>query len=291
MVEIRSAEVTVNGVRSPVLLSGPDSDPTAVVFIHGNPGSSHDFRGLLTAVGAHARCVAPDMPGFGQADKPRDFPQSAIGHAQHLDGLLEQLGIERVHLVLHDFGGLWGLAWAAGHIDRVASVTLINTGVLTEHKWHWPARLWITPRVGELIMRLTTPFSFKTIIQYGYAFKPAPTALPADFLAHMAADFDADTRDSVLRLYRDSAHAGEAGPLMGYALRQFDLPALVIWGARDHFLPVRHAEQQRAAFPSAQIVIIDEAGHWPLITHADRTEAAVLGFLRPRLTASTTSAN
>lgn len=290
MSEPNTTEVIVDGVRSPVMTSGPQDSSTAVVFVHGNPGSSHDFRGLVAAVGPLARCVALDMPGFGRADKPRDFPQTAVGHADHLDGALAQLGIDRVHLVLHDFGGLWGLAWAAGHVDRVASVTLIDTGILLEHRWHWPARMWLTRGLGELSMRLSTTPAFKAVIQYGYAFKPAPVPLPADFLAHMAADFDAGTRDSVLRLYRDSRHAGDASALMAYALRQFDFPALVIWGGRDYYLPVKHAREQLEAFPGARLVILDDAGHWPMITHPQQTEAAVVDFLRDVISGEAESA-
>ncbi|MGH3954398.1 Haloalkane dehalogenase [Mycobacteroides salmoniphilum] len=283
MADLRTSQVIVDGVRSPLLIAGPDSGETAVVFIHGNPGSSHDFRGLLAAVGDHARAVALDMPGFGQADKPSGFPQNAVGHASHLDGVLAELGITNVHLVLHDFGGLWGLTWAAAHLGQVASITLMNTGAVSEHRWHWPARLWLTRRIGELVMRLTTTAAFKLVIQYGYALKPAPTRLPADFLTHMARDFDSDTRDAVIRLYRSSHHLGEFGEPLAYLLRQHDIPALVIWGARDHFLPVKHAHQQLRAFPSAQLVILDKAGHWPLITHADETQTAVTDFLEPLL--------
>ncbi|QCH26197.1 alpha/beta fold hydrolase [Mycobacteroides salmoniphilum] len=283
MADLRTSHVTIDGVRSPLLLAGPDRGDTAVVFIHGNPGSSHDFRGLLGAVGDHARAVALDMPGFGQADKPSGFPQNAVGHAIHLDGVLAELGITNVHLVLHDFGGLWGLTWAAAHLNQVASITLMNTGAVSGHRWHWPARLWLTRRLGELVMRLTTTAAFKLVIQYGYALKPAPTRLPAEFLAHMARDFDSDTRDAVIRLYRASHHLGEFGEPLAYLLRQHDIPALVIWGARDHFLPVKHAHQQLQAFPSAQLVILDTAGHWPLITHAAETETAVTAFLTPLL--------
>ncbi len=60
-----------------------------------------------------ARAVAPDMPGFGRADKPRDFPYSWPAMPSFLDGVLGELGIDRVHLVVHDFGGPWGMEWAA----------------------------------------------------------------------------------------------------------------------------------------------------------------------------------
>ena len=68
--------------------------------------------------GAFARSVAFDMPGFGKADKPRDFEYSTPGEARFLDAALTELGIERVYFVLHDLGGPWGVEWAAGHPDR-----------------------------------------------------------------------------------------------------------------------------------------------------------------------------
>ncbi|OHU79039.1 alpha/beta fold hydrolase [Mycobacteroides chelonae] len=286
MSDIRTGEVIIDGVRSPLLLAGPAQGSTAVVFIHGNPGSSHDFRGLLGAVGEHVRAVAPDMPGFGQADKPRDFPQNAVGHATHLDGILAHLGITNVHLVLHDFGGLWGLTWAAAHLDKVASVTLMNTGAIVEHRWHWPAQQWVRRPMGELAMRLTVPRVFKLVVQHAYSFKPWPVRLPADFLAHMAKDFDAGTRDAVLRLYRASRHIAEFGDALAYLLQTKDIPALVIWGRRDHFLPVKHAHQQLAAFPSARILLLEKAGHWPMITHAAETETAIRDFLIEQLSES-----
>ena len=67
---------------------------------------------------AFARVIALDMPGYGGADKPRDFPYTVDGYAAHLTGALDQLGVRRVHLVLHDFGGPWGLQWAADQPGR-----------------------------------------------------------------------------------------------------------------------------------------------------------------------------
>nr|WP_256354579.1 MULTISPECIES: alpha/beta fold hydrolase [unclassified Variovorax] len=72
----------------------------AIVFVHGNPGSSKDWISLLREVQTLSRAIAPDMPGFGQADKPGDFDYSVAGYARHLDMLLVAEGIERVHLVL-----------------------------------------------------------------------------------------------------------------------------------------------------------------------------------------------
>src|SRR5438552_16726608 len=107
----RSRVVEVDGIRSPLLEAGPEAASEAVVFVHGNPGSSEDWARLVERAGELARAVAWDHPGFGQASKPRDFPYTVEGYAAHLGRVLESLGIERVHLVGHDFGGPWGLAW------------------------------------------------------------------------------------------------------------------------------------------------------------------------------------
>jgi pimeloyl-ACP methyl ester carboxylesterase len=107
---VRPSEIVVDGVRSPVIEAGPSDRREAVVFIHGNPGSRLDWYDLVTRTGVFARAVAFDAPGFGQADKPRSFEATVPGYAAYIQGALSELGIERAHLVLHDFGAPWGFA-------------------------------------------------------------------------------------------------------------------------------------------------------------------------------------
>src|SRR3954453_18847905 len=85
--------VTVAGVRSPVLTAGPDGAEEAGVFVDGVQGAGREGAALLGRVGEFARAVAPDMPGFADADKPRDFPYNVDGYARDLDGGLAALGI------------------------------------------------------------------------------------------------------------------------------------------------------------------------------------------------------
>src|SRR5437764_6467229 len=138
---LATTEVVVDGFRSPVLHAGPEDHDEAVVFVHGNPGPKEDWSDLLERVGGFARAVAPDMPGYGAADKPRDFSYTVEGYAEHLAGVLDQLGVRRAHLVMHDFGGPWGLNWAVRLLFAFAGATEINTGVLLDHKWHSYARI------------------------------------------------------------------------------------------------------------------------------------------------------
>jgi pimeloyl-ACP methyl ester carboxylesterase len=148
--ELHTRSITINGVSVPILAGGLESSDEAVVFVHGNPGSGRDWELLAGEVSKFARSIAPDMPGFGRADKPADFAYTVQGYADYLAALIQELGIRRVHLVLHDFGGPWGLAWAAIHPDSFASLVLINTGILSGYHWHYMARIWRMPMIGEL---------------------------------------------------------------------------------------------------------------------------------------------
>ena len=88
MAEVSVGRESVAGVSSLVRSSGPGEAREAVLFLHGNPGSSEDWADLLARTGELARAVAPDMPGFGKADRPRDFDYTVDGYARHHDGLL-----------------------------------------------------------------------------------------------------------------------------------------------------------------------------------------------------------
>jgi pimeloyl-ACP methyl ester carboxylesterase len=159
-VSLRYTEATIAGIRSPLIEGGTATAEEAVVFVHGSPGSSRDWEDLGAQVSAFARTVALDMPGFGRAQKPEHFDYTAEGSARHLARALTELGIHRVHLVPHDFGGPWGLAWAAAHPDSFASAVLLNTGAWLDYHWHFHARMWQRPVLGELYMAMTSRTSF-----------------------------------------------------------------------------------------------------------------------------------
>jgi pimeloyl-ACP methyl ester carboxylesterase len=248
------------------------------VFVHGNPGSGEDWRALLEQTGAFARAVAPDMPGFGRADKPRDFDYSVEGYADFLDALLTELGIDRAHLVLHDFGGPWGMEWAARHPARVASVVLVNTGVFVRHRWHSLARIWQTPVLGEVFQATATWPLFRVLTNRGQKRK-----LPRDFLHHMYhVNYTRPTRRAVLKLYRATRtrRAREQGDRQAAALLPHDLPALVVWGARDPYLSMELARAQTEVFPRARLEVLPDSGHWPFADDPERTAALVVPFLR-----------
>ena len=95
---LRKNSVSIEGIRSPLVEAGPVDHEEAVVFVHGNPGSTRDWEGLSRCVGEFARTISMDMPGFGVADKPAHFDYSVAGYARHLGLLLAERGVQRAHL-------------------------------------------------------------------------------------------------------------------------------------------------------------------------------------------------
>lgn len=277
MTEVRERELVVDGLRTVLAESGPADAEEAVVFVHGNPGSALDWHDLMGRTGDFARSIAMDMPGFGRADKPRDFAVPVEGYARFLTGALNELGVRRVHLVLHDFGGPWGLGWAGLNQDEFASVVLLNTGILVGFELHSTGRMWARPVVGELVMAATSRGAFTKALSQGEG-RP----LPRSYLDQMYDHYDRATRRTVLRLYRkrpDDDVLRAASKLF----RGLDRPALVVWGGMDPFVPIRHAEQQCESFPRAEVVVLEESGHWPFADDPEGVANAVVPFLRAQV--------
>jgi pimeloyl-ACP methyl ester carboxylesterase len=184
-----------------------------------------------------------------------------------------------VHLVVHDFGGPFAIAWAATHPDAFASAVVFNTGSASQRTWHLMARLWRTPIVGELVMAATNRIAWRRALQAGQA-RPLPRA----FIDRMYDDYDRGTRRAVLKLYRATDLPYPPALAWTATLRELDRPALIVWGARDPFIGPRGPEALRAnVFPSAEVVMLEESGHWPFIDDPERACEPAVRFLRTRI--------
>lgn len=270
---LRRTRVGAGGTQSRAIEAGPEEADEAVVFVHGNPGSCDDWERLAGAVGAAGvRAVALDLPDFGETIAPAGFAHDVPAYAGFLDAALGALGVERVHLVIHDFGGPIGLVWAAMHVERVASVTLIDTGILAGYRWHRLARIWRTPVLGELFQAISPPGVMRRVIG-----RAEPRGLPREFLEKL--HYSRRTRRAVLKLYRATDDPGAAGEALAELMRSKDIPALVIWGEHDAYLPSSYAARQRDAFPSADVHVLSASGHWPYADAPETVEQLLVEFV------------
>jgi pimeloyl-ACP methyl ester carboxylesterase len=279
---VQRGSLLVAGTRTRLLQAGPAGASEAVVCVHGNPGSADDWEGLIgAAAGTGRRALSLDLPDFGETVAADGFEHSVLGYATFLGEALKELGVERAHLVLHDFGGPIGLVWVAMNPDALASITLIDTGILPGYRWHSLARVWRTPVLGELLQASATRGAFRFLLN-----RNEPRRLPRDFVEAMYDHYDRRTRKAVLALYRDTDDPGSAAPELTKLLAPRDVPALVVWGEEDAYLPSSYAERQREAFPSADVHVLPASGHWPF-ADAPETVERLFGEFLEGLPAST----
>jgi haloalkane dehalogenase len=130
---------------------------TPLVFLHGNPTSSHLWRHILPTVGASGRCLAPDLIGMGDSGKP-DIAYTFDDHARYLDAWFDALGLDRVVLIGHDWGGALAFDWAVRHPGRVRGIAFTET-IVKPMSWEdFPATArplfesMRTPGVGETMV-------------------------------------------------------------------------------------------------------------------------------------------
>jgi pimeloyl-ACP methyl ester carboxylesterase len=270
--------LSVAGTRSPMIEAGPSDASEAVVFVHGNPGASSDWTALVDAAGELGRAVAFDLPGFGGAKAPAGFGYDVAAYAEFIEAALGELAIERVHLVLHDFGGPFGLIWGVQHAERWASLTLLNVGVMPGYVWHSMAKRWRTPVLGELTQAWIPRFGWRRVMQ-----SSNPKGLPPEFVDTMYDNYDRETRRTVLKLYRATPDPGKTASELGPALAALHKPALVIWGAKDQYIGVEYAERQREFFDVEDVVVLPDSGHWAFQDEPERVRELLVSFLRRQL--------
>jgi pimeloyl-ACP methyl ester carboxylesterase len=272
---VRRRRLEVAGTSTRLVEAGPAEASTAVVFVHGNPGSCDDWEPLAGAVGASGlRAVAFDLPDFGETVAPDGFEHTPFGYAEFLAEALGELGVERVQLVLHDFGGPIGLIWAMAHPDALAGIVLIDTGVLPGYSWHSLARIWRTPVLGELFQAITNRSGYRFALN-----RNEPRGLPREFVETMYDHYDRRTRRAVLKLYRATPDPGGMSENLIGLLAPRDVPALVVWGEHDAYLPASYAHKQELAFPSADVHVLPASGHWPFADAPETVERLLVEFL------------
>jgi pimeloyl-ACP methyl ester carboxylesterase len=266
-------DFTIGGLSSPLTEAGSPASREAIVFMHGNSGSSLDFAGILRAAPPGARVLAFDLYGFGEADKPWDFSYSLEDSMPLLTQAAAKLGIDRIHLVGHDIGGVLGIEWASLHPSFLASATMLSSGVLIGYEDHDYARIWRRPGEGEAFMAATT----RSLFHQGINSKE-PEPLPDEFLDRDYDFYDRATRCAVLKATRAEPDVSGLAKRQAERLKPYDRPALVIWGGQDAFIKPEIAQRQREAFPHARIEVFEGSGHWPFVNEEDRTVKLLRAF-------------
>ena len=256
--------VDVHGVSTNVAEAGAGPD---VLLLHGNPDTHAVWAPLAERLAPHARCIAPDLPGFGGTPITDDFGFSLDNQAAWVAGVADALGLAKLHLVVHDVGGPYGLAFACKHADRLRSLTIFNTNFFPDYKWHFWARVWRTRGLGEIAMSIANRPLFIREMRRG-----SPN-MPREYANHAYDAFTKSTKRQVLRWYRAmdaDVHAGWDKQLVATPT-----PKQVLWGDRDPFIPATTADR----FGTKAVQHFADYGHWVMLEAPDIAAAAIADFV------------
>jgi haloalkane dehalogenase len=249
-------------------LAAESGDP--VVLVHGFPQSSRMWEPLIDALSAAGRrCVAPDLYGLGDSDN--GAPTTFEGNLEAFERFLDELGLERVAIVVHDWGGFIGLAWACRHPDRVSALVISDAGFFADGRWHGMAEA-IRGEHGEQIVAAIDRAGFEALLRSSGGLDDA------DVDAYWQPFVDGRGQRATLDFYRSmdfSKLAEYDGGLAALAV-----PTLLVWGVDDEFAPIGAAHRFEREIPGARLVAIEGAGHFVFDQEPERCAREVVAFFK-----------
>jgi pimeloyl-ACP methyl ester carboxylesterase len=253
------------GGASAASASAQETDAAVPLYLHGVPDSSDQWLDFLPRSGG----LAPDLPGFGRSGKPGSLSFTIEEYADFIESFLALVGVERVQLVVHDWGAV-GLAFAQRHPERVERLVVINAvPFLPGYRWHRTARIWRTPLLGELSMGSINRRVLRLISRESNA---TPGPMPDSWIDGVLAHFDQGTQRAILRLYRSSPPERLAAA--GEHLGELGVPSLVVWGMRDPYIPARFGKAY-ADVLGGELLELADAGHWAWFDRPDMIDRVV----------------
>jgi haloalkane dehalogenase len=260
--------LNINGLRYHYLDEGR-GDP--MIMLHGNPTWSFYYRNLILAFRGKYRVIVPDHMGCGLSDKPDigEYGFSLADRVRDLSALTDHLALDRpVTLMLHDWGGMIGLAWALEHLDRTARLIITNTsGFFPPGHRNIPIRL--------RVIRIPNPLFNKAVL-HGNLFARAALfmaphrRLPRDVRSGLIAPYNCPRhRLATLKFVQDIPLGPQDGP-SGKIVARVDQhlaeignrPTTIIWGAHDFVFTRHYFEQWRYRLPEARAHWLEDAGHY-----------------------------
>jgi len=266
-------DLLVDGVR---LAYRDRGEGDAVVFVHGTPSYSYEWRHVVPEIEAAGhRVVTYDLLGYGDSERPLDRDTSVAAQTDLLVGLLDALGLERPSLITHDIGGAIGQRIAVLHPQRARRLMLIDAVSYDS----WPSETW-----REIIRTRLESYAgmsaadFEEMLTRQLRMTVAGTMSDDDLRAYLAPHRTPLGRTSFFEhqvRHYDSRYTEELTDRLG----DIAMPVRIVWGAQDRWQPVGYAERLATDIPGAELVVVPEAGHFLMEDEPERVTREVLDFL------------
>jgi cis-3-alkyl-4-acyloxetan-2-one decarboxylase len=276
--------LTINGLRYHYLDEGR-GEP--LVMVHGNPTWSFYFRNLVLAFRDSYRVIVPDHMGCGLSDKPTtgQYDFRLQSRVNDLAALLDHLDLRQpVTLVLHDWGGMIGLAWALRHPQQVARLVITNTAGFFppgNKSIPWRLKLIRTPNIliNWCVLHLNL---FARGALFMAPHKPLPPAVKAGLIAPYNCP---GHRLATLKFVQDIPLTPDdpSGAVVAQVSRYLEelgrRPTLIVWGAHDFVFDRDYFNEWRRRLPGAHTCWLDTAGHYLLEDEPETVIAEMKAFL------------
>jgi haloalkane dehalogenase len=233
-----------------------------VVFVHGNPSWSFQFRNIIKGLSGTHRCIAPDHLGFGLSDKPPEWSYLPQDHATNLEMLLDSLDLQQITMVVGDWGGPIGLSYAIRNPERIRNLVITNT-------WLWPVR-------NDWYYRLFSGFMGgllgRWLIRHNNFF--AATLMPSLYgdKTRLTSEIHRHYLEPLARPEERKGCWILPGQIIGASdwLQELwdrrtvlqDKEILIAWGMRDIAFREKELDTWVRAFPRARVIRFGDCGHF-----------------------------
>jgi len=282
-----SSSYAVINDRKMHYLEGGNEYSDTVVMLHGNPSWSFYYRHLFSALTNQYHCIVPDHIGMGLSDKPEkgEYEFTLKQRVDDLEALLSSLDVDNnLTLIVHDWGGMIGMAYATRYPDKIKRLVISNTAAFhipKNKQIPWQLKLSRTPIIGSLLIQGINAFCRGGVIQcvtrkaMTKEIKQAYLA-PYDSWAH---------RFSVLRFVEDipldkEHESYDIVDEVDKGLQQFSkVPMLVCWGLNDFVFDIHYLNEWKKRLPDAEYHEFD-AGHYLLEDAGDEVIPLIQNFLQ-----------
>jgi haloalkane dehalogenase len=279
---VPQARLTAGGARMSFLDEGPRGDE-AVLMLHGNPTWSFYYRDLVRELSGRMRCVVPDHIGMGLSDQPEDYDYRLATRIADVEALVAGLGLRRVHLVVHDWGGAIGFGWAARHPELVGRIVILNTAAFPADRLAARIALCRVPGLGPVLVRGLNAFAAGAAVMAMHRRRLTPAERagylwPYDSWAHRVA-VSAFIQDIPMETGHPSRATLEA--LAARLPEWSDRVGLILWGGRDFCFNDYFLSRWRELYPQAECVRYADAGHYVLEDVGADARSRIRNYLCP----------
>jgi pimeloyl-ACP methyl ester carboxylesterase len=268
-VEPSAKDATVFGYRIHYLEAG-SGDP--VILLHGTGGEGARWMPTIKGLASNFRIIAPDQIGFGQSDKPLTTYHAGV-FAGFLAGFMKAIGVPRATIVGQSMGAAVALHLAVHHPELVERLVLVDGGnYRSASDPPPPPPNWRDRQIANA-GTLEESREYLKKLYYDHSFV-TDELVEHNLILRLRSAYTIESMQT--------ANARGLGAVTEEEVRAITAPTLLVWGMNDPLSPVANADKLNAALKNSRKVLIDKAGHYPFLEHADKFNQIVLEFLKSR---------